>query len=180
MLKKKLKRLQKQNDKSRDSKKQINTKLGINIEVLKKTLEIQVNTKSKAKNSTNSLREKMQDKLIAARFRFLNEQMYTNEGKDAQNFFKSDLAASFKAYHDGYGQQIARWPLNPLDTIINRVKKLSKEYVVADLGCGDARLSKSVPQKVHSFDLVGNDPSVTACDMAHVPLKNNSVDVAVF
>lgn len=55
-----------------------------------------------------------------------------------------------------------------------------KEYVVADFGCGDARLSKSVPQKVHSFDLVANDPSVTACDMAHVPLKNNSVDVAVF
>ncbi|GLV32601.1 uncharacterized protein CBL_21364, partial [Carabus blaptoides fortunei] len=39
----------------------------------------------------------------------------------------------------------------------------SKEYVVADLGCGDARLSKSVPQKVHSFELVANDPSVTAC-----------------
>ncbi|GLV37967.1 kugelei [Carabus blaptoides fortunei] len=72
--------------------------------------------------------------------------------------------------------------LNPICCIqgLPRAKKLSKEYVVADFGCGDARLSKSVPQKVHSFELVANDPSVTACDMAHVPLKNNSVDVAVF
>lgn len=53
-------------------------------------------------------------------------------------------------------------------------------YVVADFGCGEAELSKSVKQQVHSFDLVAKNESVTACDMAHVPLEDSSVDVAVF
>lgn len=62
--------------------------------------------------------------------------------------------------------------------------------VVADFGCGDAALAKkllevkdteeSCPFKVHSFDLVASCDLVTACDMSKVPLKKNSVDVAVF
>jgi ribosomal RNA-processing protein 8 len=35
-------------------------------------------------------------------------------------------------------------------------------------------------QKVHSFDLVAAAPHVVACNMAHVPLEDASVDVAVF
>lgn len=56
----------------------------------------------------------------------------------------------------------------------------SSDLVVADFGCGDATLSESVPQKVHSFDLVAANDNVTACDMSRVPLKNASVDVAVY
>lgn len=52
--------------------------------------------------------------------------------------------------------------------------------MVADFGCGEAELAQSVRQKVHSFDLVAANDLVTACDMAHVPLANASVDVAVF
>lgn len=37
----------------------------------------------------------------------------------------------------------------------------------------------SVP-KVFSFDLVSRNPLVTACDMAHVPLKDGSVHLAIF
>lgn len=53
-------------------------------------------------------------------------------------------------------------------------------HVIADFGCGEAQLAKSVVQKVHSFDLVAANDLVTACDMAHVPLTKASVDVAVF
>lgn len=56
----------------------------------------------------------------------------------------------------------------------------SKNYIIADLGCGDARLAQSVTQKVHSFDLVSLNPNVTACDMSHTPLLTANVDVAVF
>jgi ribosomal RNA-processing protein 8 len=49
-----------------------------------------------------------------------------------------------------------------------------------DFGCGEAELAKSVEQTVHSFDLVAVNESVISCDMAHVPLQNSSVDVAVF
>lgn len=55
-----------------------------------------------------------------------------------------------------------------------------KTHVIADFGCGDAKLAQSVKQKVHSFDLVAVNDAITACDMAHVPLENSSVDVVVF
>lgn len=55
-----------------------------------------------------------------------------------------------------------------------------QNFIIADFGCGDAKLAKSVPHKVHSFDLVSTDDSIIACDMANVPLKTVSVDVAVF
>jgi len=40
--------------------------------------------------------------------------------------------------------------------------------VVADFGCGDAKIARSVASIVHSFDLVALNEHVTACDMAHV------------
>lgn len=33
---------------------------------------------------------------------------------------------------------------------------------------------------MHSFDFIAANDHVIACDMAHVPLKSGSVDVAVF
>lgn len=52
--------------------------------------------------------------------------------------------------------------------------------MVADFGCGDAHLARSIPNKVHSFDLVAIAKEVTACNMAHTPLSTASVDVVVF
>jgi len=52
--------------------------------------------------------------------------------------------------------------------------------VIADFGCGDARLGQSVPHKVYSFDLQACNDYVTECDMAHVPLPDGSVDIAIF
>ncbi|XP_056648085.1 ribosomal RNA-processing protein 8 [Diorhabda sublineata] len=126
-----------------------------------------------------SLRQRMMEKLKAARFRFINEQIYTTDSKEAQKLFQTDPDA-FKAYHDGYRKQVKMWPLNPLDVIIKSIKKMPHSHVVADFGCGDARLSKSVDQKVHSFDLVAVNDTVIECDMCKVPLDNDSVDVAVF
>ncbi|KAK6036412.1 hypothetical protein COOONC_26083, partial [Cooperia oncophora] len=34
--------------------------------------------------------------------------------------------------------------------------------------------------KVHSFDLVAVNDRVTACDMAHLPMKDLSADIVVF
>lgn len=52
--------------------------------------------------------------------------------------------------------------------------------MIADFGCGEAKLAQSVKQTVHSFDLVALNGLVKACDMSSVPLKSNTVDVAVF
>lgn len=56
--------------------------------------------------------------------------------------------------------------------------------MVTDLGCGDAALANHFKTtkgiKIHSFDLVKVNEFVEVCDMANVPLKDESVDVAVF
>ncbi|KAJ8984887.1 hypothetical protein NQ317_002727 [Molorchus minor] len=142
----------------------------------------------------NSLpfRQRLMEQLKAARFRFLNEQIYTTTSKEAHNIFKRDPEA-FMAYHEGYRQQVKKWPLNPLDVIIKSIRKLvgkkhgkllfgnlPKNCIIADFGCGDAKLAKSVEQRVYSFDLIAVDETVVACDMAKVPLKDESVHVAVF
>ncbi|KAK5650134.1 hypothetical protein RI129_001163 [Pyrocoelia pectoralis] len=75
------------------------------------------------------LRERMEEKLKAARFRYLNEQMYTNTGKEAKQYFDSDLNA-YKAYHDGYRLQVSRWPINPIDILINKIKTLYVLYTM--------------------------------------------------
>ncbi|KAG5898462.1 hypothetical protein JTB14_015469 [Gonioctena quinquepunctata] len=99
--------------------------------------------------------------------------------KEAQKIFQND-PNSFKTYHEGYRKQVKRWPLNPLDVIIKNIKTMPKTYKVADFGCGDAKLAKSVTQEVFSFDLVAADETVIACDMSKVPLEDQSVDVVVF
>lgn len=52
--------------------------------------------------------------------------------------------------------------------------------VVADFGCGDAKIARNVPHKVHSFDLVALNDHVTACDMAHVSFQQVYVHTMVY
>ncbi|KAL8622208.1 hypothetical protein ACOMHN_053010 [Nucella lapillus] len=124
--------------------------------------------------------DKAREKLQSARFRYLNEQLYTSTGGEAWRMFQED-PESFSVYHQGFQLQVAQWPVNPLDDLVRQLAKMPKSTVVADFGCGDARLAESLPDNVvHSFDLVASKPCVTACDIAKVPLSGNSVDVAVF
>lgn len=41
-------------------------------------------------------------------------------------------------------------------------------FLLLDIVSGDARLAKSLKNKVFSFDLVSSDPSVITCDMSNV------------
>lgn len=70
----------------------------------------------------------------------------------------------------GFREQTQHWPVQPIDLAIAWLKQKSPTWVAADFGCGDARLGSSVPQAVHSLDLVATVPGVTACNMAHTPL----------
>jgi hypothetical protein len=55
-------------------------------------------------------------------------------------------------------------------------------YVIGDFGCGEAKLAESISDRhtVYSFDHVAVNDDVVACDMAHVPLDDETLDVAVF
>ncbi|XP_014675793.1 PREDICTED: 25S rRNA (adenine(645)-N(1))-methyltransferase-like isoform X2 [Priapulus caudatus] len=130
------------------------------------------------KSKSEVLREKMVNRLNSARFRYINEQLYTMPSHDAVAMFREDPEA-FMIYHQGFSGQVSHWPENPLDRIIEDVKKKPSK-VIADFGCGDAKLARSVPNTVHSFDLVALNDHVTACDMSKVPLQDGSVDIAIF
>lgn len=51
--------------------------------------------------------------------------------------------------------------------------------VVADFGCGDCKIARSVKNKVHSFDLAAVCDLVTVCDMAKVSGFSFSTSVTV-
>lgn len=70
-----------------------------------------------------SFGDKLRENLKGSRFRFLNEQMYKQPGKDSMKIFEDDPSA-FEAYHEGYRHQISQWPMNPLDRIIKNLKRL--------------------------------------------------------
>ena len=55
-------------------------------------------------------------------------------------------------------------------------------YTLGDFGCGEAKLAEAVSDRhtVYSFDHVAVHENVIACDMAHVPLDDNTLDVAIF
>ena len=49
--------------------------------------------------------------------------------------------------------------------------------VVADLGCGDAKVSRAVKNRVLSFDLVAVNDNITACDISKVSQRNVKHDI---
>ncbi|KAK3843848.1 MAG: methyltransferase-domain-containing protein [Linnemannia gamsii] len=126
------------------------------------------------------LQEQMKKTLAGGKFRFLNEQLYTTTGEEAFGLFQSKPEL-FDEYHEGFRSQVESWPQNPVDIFISQLKPMSKDTVIADLGCGDAQIAAELPNhNVLSFDLVAKNERVTACDIAHLPLEAESVDVAIF
>jgi ribosomal RNA-processing protein 8 len=170
----------------------------------------------------------MRQKLISARFRHLNQTLYTEPSLKALQLFSRD-PQMFEDYHSGFRQQVAVWPSNPVDNFIETIRsrgairlphqkkpfkgKFAKGKkpqpdaadsndlkslalprtqgvcIIADLGCGDARLaqtfvdsgeSHSLNLKVLSYDLHSPSPLVTKADISKIPTEDGSVDVAIF
>ncbi|VDL83799.1 unnamed protein product [Nippostrongylus brasiliensis] len=131
--------------------------------------------------ASKSVKADALEKLEAGRFRFLNEQLYTMTGSDAMEYFKEDPDA-FLCYHNGFADQVKKWPNHPLSTIISWLKSKPSGSKVYDMGCGEAKLAAALSgtHEVHSFDLVAVNDKVTACDMAHLPVEDSSADIVVF
>mmetsp|Transcript_48846 Transcript_48846/g.117063 ORF Transcript_48846/g.117063 Transcript_48846/m.117063 type:complete len:204 (+) Transcript_48846:3-614(+) len=108
----------------------------------------------------------------------LNEELYTTKSNEAITMFEKEPRL-FDQYHEGFREQVKGWPQNPVDLMAKIIGKNPK-WVVADMGCGDAKLAEAVPNKVHSFDLVAVNEKVVACDIAKVPLGHGEVDAVVF
>jgi ribosomal RNA-processing protein 8 len=151
------------------------------------------------------LQAKMRNKLTSARFRHLNETLYTTTSSSAMDLFTTspDL---FAEYHAGFSQQVKdSWPQNPVDQYIKNIKtrgtvappsankttplprRKTGSCTIADLGCGDAPLArgcqsviKSLTLKFHNFDLHTPNSHVTKADISNLPLRDGEADIVVF
>ncbi|KAG9259301.1 methyltransferase-domain-containing protein [Emericellopsis atlantica] len=155
------------------------------------------------------LQASMRQKLISARFRHLNETLYTRPSAEALALF-AESPEMFDEYHEGFRRQVTVWPENPVDSFLGDIRRRAKVKpprkgdkpqevgrqalprtegicTIADLGCGDARLAaelqkekKKLKVQINSYDLQSPSPLVTKADIANLPLEDDSVNVAIF
>ena len=117
------------------------------------------------------LQQKMHVKLTSARFRHLNEALYTTPSEASFELFRNQ-PSMFHDYHIGFRQQVQAWPENPVDIFIKNLlsrasaktpstrkppNKPHKERLrplprpppsytctIVDLGCGDAKIAATL------------------------------------
>lgn len=71
------------------------------------------------------LQSAMRLKLLGARFRHLNESLYTTPSAEASNLFAIN-PTFFEEYQTGFRQQVSTWPENPVDQFVRQIKQRSK------------------------------------------------------
>ena len=84
-------------------------------------------------------------------------------------------------YHTLYREARSDWPVIPYEEMIRWCQERSGK-VIGDFGCGEAKLAEAVSDRhvVYSFDHIALNDYVISCDMAHVPLEDEILDVAIF
>ncbi|CAG8765773.1 2695_t:CDS:2, partial [Racocetra fulgida] len=78
---------------------------------------------------------------------------------------KIEVLSIFEFHIETY-ISVKSWPVNPVDIFINYLKGKPKEWIVADLGCGEGKIAQEASNKVLSFDLVAKNSMIIACDIA--------------
>ncbi|WFD31855.1 25S rRNA (adenine(645)-N(1))-methyltransferase [Malassezia sp. CBS 17886] len=143
-----------------------------------------------------ALQSSMATSLKGARFRAINEQLYTMNSGAAYALLQGEPQL-FGDYHDGFRQQVRKWPKNPVDSLVELLRgthgaaKGGKEKrgaqaapgmhvrataqpgaLIVDVGAGEAGLAqKLVPSGFHvlSYDLVDSaDGWVRGIDAAQI------------
>ncbi|GAM88348.1 hypothetical protein ANO11243_063810 [Dothideomycetidae sp. 11243] len=71
------------------------------------------------------MQQKMREKLVSARFRHLNETLYTAPSATSLSMF-ADNPSMFEDYHSGFRRQVGVWPENPVDTFIATIEARAK------------------------------------------------------
>jgi hypothetical protein len=87
----------------------------------------------------------------------------------------------WEQYHTLYREAREDWAVIPYEEIIRWCERRS-DYFIGDYGCGEAKLAEALSNRhtVFSFDHIAINQDVVECDIAHVPLDDETLDVAVF
>ena len=64
---------------------------------------------------------KLKDKVKGSKFRWINEQLYTQDSSKSLEMIRNDESL-FDIYHQGFREQVTRWPLVPVDVFIGILK----------------------------------------------------------
>jgi ribosomal RNA-processing protein 8 len=125
------------------------------------------------------LQASMRQKLVSARFRHLNQTLYTTPSAHSLELFQQN-PEMFQEYHEGFRRQVEVWPENPVDGYIRQIKARGKQRgpvknkgapettdsetvtslprtegtsYIADLGCGDAGLAQGLQKDYQKLKL---------------------------
>lgn len=139
-------------------------------------------TTTPAQPKLTPLQAAMREKLISARFRHLNETLYTRPSADALTLF-NDSPEMFTEYHEGFRRQVEVWPENPVAGYIADIRARARARyqskhnrnnkpqdgqpqleplprnrdtnlcTIADLGCGDAALASTLAKEKSKLKL---------------------------
>jgi Hypothetical methyltransferase/Probable Zinc-ribbon domain/SNF2-related domain/Helicase conserved C-terminal domain len=113
-------------------------------------------------------------------FSKLNNRWYASSSDGTHNRLAAN-PEEWAHYHTMYQQLRESWPVVPFK---EEIRWLSERdgFVVGDFGCGEALIATAVASRhtVHSFDHIAIDTRVIACDIAHVPLEDETLDLAIF
>ena len=80
---------------------------------------------AKVQPKLTPLQASMRQKLVSARFRHLNQTLYTTPSAHSLSLF-SENPEMFHEYHEGFRRQVEVWPENPVDTYIETVRRRGK------------------------------------------------------
>ncbi|KAJ7179255.1 methyltransferase-domain-containing protein [Mycena filopes] len=131
---------------------------------------------AKPEAALTALQKGMKRSLDGARFRLINETLYKSDSQQAHEMMQNDPKV-YQEYHTGFRHQVQSWPTNPVQHYISVLSKFPAKTVIADLGCGDAAMARSLIPKglnVLSFDLVSDGVFVVEADICDkIPLPGS-------
>jgi hypothetical protein len=113
-------------------------------------------------------------------FAKMNNRWYSSSSDNTHDRL-ANSSEEWAHYHTMYRQLRETWPVVPFKEEIRWLLERDG-FVVGDFGCGEAFIAAEAGAKhtIHSFDHVAIDKRVIACDIAHVPLEDESLDLAIF
>lgn len=114
----------------------------------------------------------------------LHQRYKTLTSANLHEFFRAN-PSEWHEYHRISEENESSFPDDevPYRVVARELSKIKRDKIVADLGCGTARLCDAMHAspnlRFHNFDHVSMRSDVIACDVKRTPLDDDSVDVVV-